>query len=532
MLTSKSVSANITPGICKLLERYLLVYSMNSLLKGASILTAPQAVGAAAKAMMNVKEDELMEMPAPNTKKQFQSPGNGPMPALPVQVMNTKDFNKDNDAKKVNIEMPKDNWSAVSIEPTWFTIKSGLFGSEQMLGVKVVPFPISSVTNVIDSIAKDRASNSFEYISRKYGRLVGRFLFMFLRRLKTPGISSGLSGDPTKDILFGKTGYGNNIFLCLNKLDFNESSLVDNPRGVKKLMSMGWSSIVVADDVNKEATFCMEEFGGLCSTTPYGFIYSTLGRDHSKVFSDISDVKKSAAPFFNKSTRLSSVISEAVASRKMSDMLIKRRKREVIVEDVDSFVNTHKSNILHKIKEIKSGIDKGDLNAVRLASVDIPKAPIENMVREKEVHDNYNFAKRVLKNSLDLGDSAVHHMAALISIGAVATENPMDTTKRALKDYVNKLSGKTGLAFIKAFLAASWVYVIGVIGKRGFDIVKKAAPDYNSIKSLLTGASLVPSIQKAWKFGRDNWYLFLILIIIYVIADFVKHEGELQDEQR
>jgi hypothetical protein len=495
---------------------------MDTLLKSAGALAVPQAVGSAARSFLNVKE----------AKQQF--------PDITINLPPTQGGGEHkDDSKKASIELPKDNWNAVSIEPTWFTVKAGVFGGEQMLGVKVVPFPISSASNVVDSIAHDRASTSFEYIARKYGRMVGRFLFMFLRRMKTPGISTGLSGDPTKDILFGKTGYGNNIFLCLNKLDFNESSFVDNPRGVNKLISMGWSSIVVADDVNKEATFCMEEFGGLCSTSPYGFIYSTLGRDHSKVFTDISDVKKSAAPFFHKSTRLSSVISEAVASRKMSDMLIKRRKREVIVEDVDSFVNTHKSNILHKIKEIKAGIDKGDLNAVRLASVDIPKAPIDNMVREKDVHDNYNFAKRVLKNSLDLGDSAVHHMAALISIGAVASDNPMDTTKRALKDYVNKLSGKTGLEFIKAFLAASWIFIIGLIGKKGIDFFKPLMKSSSGIagagiKDILRniGPNIGIAVEKAWKFGRDNWILFLILIVIYVIADFVKHEGELQDEQR
>jgi len=155
------------------------------------------------------------------------------------------------------------------------------------------------------------------------------------------------------------------------------------------------------------------------------------------------------------------------------------------------------------------------------------------MVKDKAVQDNYKFAKRVLTNSLDLGDSTIHHMAALISIGAMNTDNPMETTKRSLKDFVGKLSGKTGIEFIKAFLAASWVFTIGVIAKKGLETVKGlGATSFEGIKNLLIGAKLVPTIEKAWKFGRDNWWLFLILIVIYVIADFVQHEGDLQDESK
>ena len=78
---------------------------------------------------------------------------------------------------------------------------------------------------------------------------------------------------------------------------------------------------MIADDVNKKVTFCMKEFGGVCSVVPYGFVYSSLGRDHSKVFEDLEDVKRSASPFFRMTARRRKVFGETIAYNQMTKYL-------------------------------------------------------------------------------------------------------------------------------------------------------------------------------------------------------------------
>ena len=44
----------------------------------------------------------------------------------------------------------------------------------------------------------------------------------------------------------------------------------------------------------------MKELGGVCSTIPYSFIFSSLGKEHSQVYQDLEDAARSAGPFFRK----------------------------------------------------------------------------------------------------------------------------------------------------------------------------------------------------------------------------------------
>jgi len=55
----------------------------------------------------------------------------------------------------------------------------------------------------------------------------------------------------------------------------------------------------------------MKEFHGLCSSTPYQFIYSSLGKDYGKVYDNLEDVKKAASPFFKLSVNSKRVFGEA-----------------------------------------------------------------------------------------------------------------------------------------------------------------------------------------------------------------------------
>ena len=79
--------------------------------------------------------------------------------------------------------------------------------------------------------------------------------------------------------------------------------------------------MIITDDVNKKATFCMKEFGGICSVVPYPFIYASLGKDHAKVYDDLEDVKRSASPFFSLRKRRKQVFGETLAYNRLNTYL-------------------------------------------------------------------------------------------------------------------------------------------------------------------------------------------------------------------
>jgi len=80
---------------------------------------------------------------------------------------------------------------------------------------------------------------------------------------------------------------------------------------------------MVADDVSKQVTFCMKQYGGVCANVPYGFIYSSVGKEHSKVYDDLEDMKRSSGPFFRMKTTRRKVFSDSLALSKLNKYLIK-----------------------------------------------------------------------------------------------------------------------------------------------------------------------------------------------------------------
>ena len=295
MLTSSSVSPNVIPGISKAVEKYLILYNTDEILRtvnismGKALKTGAQIAQIAAS--LSIKEGSLIE--------QGTKPGNT------TQVGKTNINLKGNlnigggssrGGSKPSLEMPRSE--SVSLEPTWVQITTEKKGM-QILGVKVIPFRVKSADSMVQMLMDDNALKTLSYLATKYGRGFTKVFFRLMRWSKIPIIKDrALTGDPQLDVLFGGTQYGNNMFICFNQIEVEKEGAFDIPNKVQKLHKLGWTSFVITDDVNKKATFCMKEFGGICSVVPYGFIFSSLGRDHAKVYEDLEELKKSSGPFF------------------------------------------------------------------------------------------------------------------------------------------------------------------------------------------------------------------------------------------
>jgi hypothetical protein len=316
MITSQSISPNILPGLVKAVEKYILVYNTDKILKAASIKATAVRAGSAVTGTvtrslpLRLKGSKITMEQGPGTKKQ------GPSKETKV----TTTFQpRTGPAPRLDVAPSKDG---LSLEPTWINVTTEVKGM-QIIGVKVIPFKVTSTESLLNILMSDKQVKYLDYLTTKYSRVAMRSFFRFIRALRIPRIKDlALTGDPKFDLLWGGTRYGSDMFICLSQLDMdNSEDMFGSPYFVRRIQKLGWTSIMIADDVNKKVTFCMKEFGGVCSVVPYGFVYSSLGRDHSKVFEDLEDVKRSASPFFRMTARRTKVFGETVAYNQLTKYL-------------------------------------------------------------------------------------------------------------------------------------------------------------------------------------------------------------------
>jgi len=344
MLTSESVNPTILPGLIKAIEKYILIYNTDDILKhvnsnlshivqnaakGIVTVGAGLAVAALAKKVgdeageylptfrMKGKKFELTEQPKTYLKVQPQKTTTTGQDVEKGTKAAGKSAIKDltKTSTITGFEMPK--YDTVSLEPTWVQVTTGL--GAKLIGVKVVPFKVKSTTGMVGLLMQDKELKKMDYLAQKMGRTVMRVVFRALRGLKIPGFKDkAISGNAQADIVWATSQYGKNAFVCFSQLDLEKDDIFTSPQAVQKLHKLGWASLIVTDDVNKQATFCMKQFGGICSTIPYSFIFASLGKEHAQVYKDIEDAARSAGPFFRKSsTTRKKLFSDSITLAKL-----------------------------------------------------------------------------------------------------------------------------------------------------------------------------------------------------------------------
>lgn len=346
MLTSKSISPNVIPGLCKTLEKFVLVYKMDDVMKAAGLIGA--YIGASKIAASSLLKSEAEYLSYEKGKGYKKEDGGSHQPSDYQKEKDKADFvlrarkdQRDEDKStfeierekrkekvndltdlqqnfKLDIEMAQTN--NISIEPTWVTVSSK-YGS-QILGVKVVPFYIDTDVDVLAAMLHDQSLRKLDKKIHAAVRKIVRIVYAGLRKLPWPlKVSNIISDDVDESILFAKTEHGKNVFLCLNYSDINNSNLILNAKTVSSLFGTGWNSFIAADDINKRAIFCMKEFKGMCSTIPYSYLYANVSKEASRIYQSLEDIKKSASPFFKLTSSTKKIFGESLAYAKLNKYL-------------------------------------------------------------------------------------------------------------------------------------------------------------------------------------------------------------------
>lgn len=333
MLTDESISQNAIPGICKALEKFILIYELEAITKmtGKKIVKIggklASTMGKAAIGVgKKIKEDfELLEMdPIPGARPPKSQEEIDEFRRRNQQYVDDDRIPKYGEVAKgilnviqgikqmgtVDVNMPKEQ--TLSVEPTYIIVTTS--AGTELIGIKVIPFPIKSKKGytLAELLAADASLDFFDTQFFRIYRKVIRMFWALCRGLRIPFLKDRVvTGDPVKDILWASTYHKRYVYCLLNYSDISDSNLLKNAGGMHKLHQVGWNSLIFADDVNKRVIFCMKEFHGLCSSTPYQFIYSSLGKDYGKVYDNLEDVKKAASPFFRISVNSKRIFGEA-----------------------------------------------------------------------------------------------------------------------------------------------------------------------------------------------------------------------------
>jgi len=331
ILTDESISHNVLPGICKALEKFILVYEMDAVMKmtGLKVLKIGGKIAGsmvAASGMLaktKTESDNLLEVEPPpehlrprtkdEQKQQDYHTDKSKTTKPGEQIFDTMKGIKD--LGTVKVDMPKDQ--SLSLEPTYIMVTTTT--GTKIIGIKVIPFPVKTKDghSLADLLTVDASLKFMDTMVFQISRKVIRAFWALCRGLRVPFLKDRvITGDPEKDILWASSFHKRFVFCLLNFADISDSNFFRNAGGIHKLHSIGWNSFVLADDVNKRAIFCMKEFHGLCSSVPYQFIYSSFGKDNAKVYDNLEDVKKSASPFFKVSVSAKKVFGESINTLK------------------------------------------------------------------------------------------------------------------------------------------------------------------------------------------------------------------------
>ena len=328
MLTSPNISQNSLPGIIKAVEKYILVYNLDDVLNeansmissiattGSKLVIQAGAIYLASKVgqwMTNSSNDYnidhlfLLEQGA-----SLKTP-TAPLPPAEQMQKNISDMGS-KVSHGIKVDVPRRD--SISLEPTWVQVNSDIAGTK-LLGVKVVPFTIKNDVDIMTMISQDAQLTGFDRAIESTKRSLKSLMYSLMRGIKMPFIKDrALTGNSNLDILWAGTKHGRNLFTCLNSIEIEHGEVFSKPEQVQKLHSLGWTSFIIADDVNKKATFCMKEFTGLCSTVPYGLLYSAIGKEHYEVYQNIDDVKHSSGPFFRLNSKRSRIFSNEIANER------------------------------------------------------------------------------------------------------------------------------------------------------------------------------------------------------------------------
>jgi len=359
--------------------------------------------------------------------------------------------------------------TSITSEPTWNTVVDQQ-GNTHAIGVKVVPFIIQNEQSLVKLMTLDRYRSKLSKDLHKQGRKLLRWMHGLANKAwkKTIGLLSWtgfvdkslvkgtLTTNWKNDIILQNTYFKDKLFILLNKMDLDDENFTTSASGIKRLFTLGWTSFIIADDINKIVSFCMESYKGMCSMINYGFLYADV-RSQSQVYQDIEDIKRSAGPLFRMKRRKKSMITDNLAQYKLDqysqDILISESYlNESVVPDLMKNIKESPKQLASNLKSMVSAVKRNDMKSfskiVNKINPKNKKMELNKIINKlnnisPDFKKNYTLAERVFKNSLPgLQDDMIKAGSATLASIAVLNKNKKYNFKNDLKKVVTLTRSK------------------------------------------------------------------------------------------
>lgn len=495
LLVSNTISKNIVPGVAKVLENYLMVYGLESIMARArKDLKVDYRITNKKIVMKEIDEEHLAQFLVREIlDEQSQQwgrygQGNKPLANPPVPVGQTQppttlrnrrqpyrtgpapmqgpetidaEFSEVEPKKKEDKEDPAKNasvkvntgqlGSSISLEPTWMRVEQELPNGTKtsaVVGVKVVPYQVKSDAALARMLMYDRQVGKIMGGVVRLGRSIERGLYSTWRKIwdRVPftGSSDTPTGDPRKDILLKRNILRSrdisDVFVLANIAELRDDFYA-SAQGVKKVQNQGWGSFIVADDVNKRVAFCMNQLRGMCTMLPYQMLYQTFGQ--AKVFNDLEDAKRSAQSIFKmRQLPLQKIIGESMAQYRTEEfglLNLPCTDSELIHEA--ALIDENLGSVLGKMSASKL---KGLLPKLLKGKMkELPDVSNDKIMRfatrlNPDFKKSYILSKKVLANSSPEVSAKFIDLGAMIVAvrSSMSKEGVQEATRKHLPTFV------------------------------------------------------------------------------------------------
>lgn len=407
MLCSGSIAESTLPAISRTVERYLIVYDMHERIKEYDRFMRSK------KLMSN--ESELLEVggapPGAGTGNKNR-PSTGPT-RIDTMHVGTVNVNPQSEKKPDKVDLKMDvSQPSIELAPTYVQVATTV--GTALVGVKVVPIRVKSEADFTYYLEADNDLNLVMSWAVAVGRKSLRKVYQVYDRTFGKVFSSKTpSGDARHDIIYSRSGFyaddeGASLkgIVLIDKNQMSEG-FMKNSRQVNRMQNLGWDNIILADDVNRYAHFCMKKFRGMCNSIPYQMMYRTLG-GQDQVYDSIEQARMKNASLFKTGPSLRRIVGETIAFNRKSEYIWNENESfllELGLDDIHNKLNAVKiKNLTSEVGEkVKSNDFKGAYGLLKAFGM---KEDFMNTAFEKgkaddpELEKSQELAVKVMKNSL------------------------------------------------------------------------------------------------------------------------------------
>jgi hypothetical protein len=461
MICSGTIAESTLPAIVKTVERYLIVYYMNDIVK--DINENKELVGAR---NFKINSGKLfLEWgfnPAPGTSNKGPTP---PPPPPPLTTLNTRTPRgpagttnvqvniQQKDAKKEASKLDmKVSENTIDISPTY--VQASTPAGPAFIGIKVVAIRVKSDADLTYYLEADQNLNILMATAVNVGRGALRKIYSVYDRFIGSKIGSLTpTGDARHDVIYGRSGFSIKGITLVDKNQLSED-FIKSPKHINRMHSLGWSNIILADDINRYAYFCMQKFRGICNSIPYQMMYRSLG--HDQVYESIEETRVKNSSLFKVGPSFRKLVGESLALRKRDHYLWSENDSFLAEMDLTGFMNKITPSKFKSLgSEIKEKSDAGNYRGIfnTLHSLGLNEEHVDASYEKgkeinNELEDTEEMVRKVMKNSLPhetmKNVKLVDKVAKSIAFAASLTSKKHgNSTKKAaksiLEDFIPKV---------------------------------------------------------------------------------------------